>query len=175
VPRGIDDSKALSEPQREALDAEIRAAAWVGIGIADVERIDRDNILQATLWAMRTAVGALDQAPDLALIDGNACPPLGCATVAVVGGDARSLSIAAASIIAKVTRDRIMRDLAVRHPAYGWDDNKGYGTQRHAEGIERAGLTPLHRRSFRPIREYARRFGEPARVACQSDSAGGLI
>jgi ribonuclease HII len=151
MPEGIDDSKALAETQREALFEEIMAGAWVGVGIADVARIDRDNILQATLWAMREAASRLAVLPGVCLIDGNAVPRLPCAVEAVVKGDARSLSIAAASIVAKVTRDRLMGELAGRHPGYGWERNKGYGTPAHRAGIARLGVTPEHRRSFRPV------------------------
>lgn len=152
IPVGLNDSKKLSEKKREALFEVISANAQVGIGIADETRIDHDNILQATLWAMAQAAHALPASPAAALIDGNFCPTLACHSEAVIKGDARSLSIAAASIIAKVTRDRIMIDLAEKYPGYGWQRNKGYGTAEHIKGIEQYGVTPHHRRSFRPIR-----------------------
>ena len=153
VPAGIDDSKVLKPEDRERLFAEINEKAEVGIGIADVARIDRDNILQATLWAMADAVGRLPRAPTTVLVDGNQPPRLGCAIETIVEGDARALSIAAASIVAKVTRDRIMTRLAVEHPGYGWERNMGYGVPEHRSAIIRLGLTPHHRRSFKPVAE----------------------
>ncbi|VAW09996.1 Ribonuclease HII [hydrothermal vent metagenome] len=153
IPAGIDDSKALSQGRREALFDQITSTANVGIGIAHVERIDRDNILQATLWAMGEAVAALDPPPCVALVDGNAAPSLGCDTVTLVGGDRLSVSIAAASIIAKVTRDRMMTELAQNFPRYGWERNKGYGTAAHLAALARHGPTPHHRRTFAPVRE----------------------
>ena len=155
LPAGIDDSKALRPAARERLYGEIRATAHVGIGIASVARIDRDNILRASLWAMAAALASLPVAPRAALIDGTMAPPLPdgleCEFETLVAGDARSLSIAAASIIAKVTRDRIMVTLAGQHPGYGWERNMGYGVPEHRAGLARLGLTPHHRRSFRPI------------------------
>ncbi len=151
TPDGLNDSKKLSERVRESLFTEIMTQAHVGVGIADVARIDHDNILQATLWAMGQACKALPKAPAAALIDGNRCPALPCPAEALIGGDALSLSIAAASIIAKVTRDRIMVELAKSHPGYAWERNKGYGTRDHADGLKRLGVTPHHRRSFKPI------------------------
>lgn len=154
VPAGLDDSKRLSAPRRRTLFEAIMGAASVGVGIAGVEEIDRLNILRATDTAMARALAALPAAPDLALIDGNRVPPgLGLAAEAVVKGDARSASIAAASIIAKVTRDAIMADLAGQHPGYGWERNAGYGTAEHRAALARLGVTPHHRRSFAPIRE----------------------
>ena len=151
IPPGLNDSKKLSAPVREALYEQIVEQGVVGVGIAGVTRIDTDNILQATLWAMRAAVGDLGCAPAAALVDGNKCPDLPCPAETLVKGDARSLSIAAASIIAKVTRDRIMASLAGEHPGYGWERNKGYGTREHAHAIDRLGVTPHHRRSFKPV------------------------
>lgn len=150
IPDGLDDSKKLTEAQREALFGPIMATARVGIGIAGVERIDRDNILQATLWAMAQA---LDQIEDvaLALVDGNRAPALPCRVQTIVEGDGKSLSIAAASIIAKVTRDRIMVDHDAAWPVYGFARHKGYGTAFHQDALRRHGPTPLHRRSFAPI------------------------
>jgi ribonuclease HII len=137
------------------LDRLIRASARVGVGVADVARIDRDNILQATLWAMTEAVRCLmqtpGQAPRLALIDGNKAPILTCKTRTVVKGDAKCLSIAAASIIAKVARDRLMVELAADFPGYGFERHKGYGTPEHQAAIDNLGVTPHHRRSFKPI------------------------
>ncbi len=158
VPRGIDDSKKLDRATREALAEKIRARALVGVGQASVAEIDRFNILRATLLAMRRAVADLTRAhgclPAMALVDGNVAPPLeGCAVRTVVGGDALSCSIAAASIIAKVTRDRLMAELAAAHPHYGWEHNAGYGTRAHLAALGRHGATPHHRASFRPVRQ----------------------
>ena len=152
VPDGIRDSKELSAEQREALYDQIRIVADVGIGIADVARIDRDNILQATLWAMRKAVAGLPRKPAMALVDGNRVPKLPCAVEPVVRGDQLSLSIAAASIIAKVTRDRIMDGLALTHPGYGFERHKGYATPEHRQALMKLGASPIHRRSFAPVR-----------------------
>lgn len=152
IPPGLDDSKKLTPRRRAVLFDAIRAAASVGVGIASVEEIDALNILRANDLAMLRAIGALQPAPDAALIDGNRVPPgLPCRARALVGGDGRSLSIAAASIIAKVTRDRIMGELAGAHPGYGWERNMGYGTAEHRAALIRLGVTPHHRRSFRPI------------------------
>ena len=129
----------------------IRATAVVGVGIADVKRIDRLNILHATMWAMAQAVAQLPQTPKLVAIDGNRAPDLKCPSRTVVKGDARCLSIAAASIIAKVTRDRLMVQLASKHPGYGFERHKGYGTAEHQEAIKRLGVTVHHRRSFRTV------------------------
>lgn len=153
IPEGIDDSKRLTATARERLFDAIMARARVGIGIADVQRIDRDNVLNATFWAMREAVAGLGVRPSLALVDGNVAPELGCDCEAVICGDARSLSIAAASIIAKVTRDRIMADLAHVCPGYGFERHKGYGTPEHARAIAALGVSPHHRRSFAPVRQ----------------------
>lgn len=154
APEGLNDSKKLSETRREALFDAIAASPAVatGVGIASVEEIDRLNVLNATWLAMTRAVAALPRAPGYALIDGNRLPPdLPCPAEAVVKGDGRSLSIAAASIVAKVTRDRIMRELDREWPEYGWAANKGYGVAAHAEALRLYGVTPHHRRSFRPI------------------------
>ena len=151
IPEGIADSKALDAETRALLFPRIMAHAQVGIGIADVARIDRDNILQATLWAMSEAIGKLATKPRLALIDGNKAPSLKCQTRTIVKGDALCLSIAAASIIAKVTRDRLMIDMAVIHPGYGFERHKGYGTPEHQLAIQRLGVTAFHRRSFKPV------------------------
>jgi ribonuclease HII len=151
IPAGIDDSKALEPEDREAIYARLIAVAEIGVGIADVRRIDRDNILNATMWAMAQAMRKLQSKPRLALIDGNRAPDLRCQTRTVVGGDAKCLSIAAASIIAKVTRDRMMIALGMELPHYGFERHKGYGTPEHQIAIGRHGVTPHHRRSFRPV------------------------
>ncbi|MEK7819815.1 MAG: ribonuclease HII [Pseudomonadota bacterium] len=148
---GLDDSKKLSAARREALFALLPEFARIGVGRAEVDEIDRLNILQATFLAMTRAAAALSSVPDLALVDGNRPPALACAVRCVVGGDGRSLSIAAASVVAKVTRDRVMTELALRHPGYGWERNAGYGTAEHQAALARLGPTPAHRRSFRPV------------------------
>ena len=151
IPPGINDSKRLSPRRREALDRLIRDAALVGLGVASVEEIDRVNVRQATLLAMTRAVAALPVSPGHVLIDGRDLPPLACPATGLVGGDALVLSIAAASIIAKVWRDRVMADASPHHPAFGWERNAGYGTKSHIEALRRLGPSPLHRRSFRPV------------------------
>ena len=149
---GLDDSKKLSAARREMLLEELYRCADIGIGAASVAEIERDNILAATYAAMRRAVGGLGAAPDIALIDGNRLPPdLPCAGRTVVKGDSLSISIAAASIVAKVTRDRIMAALAARYPAFGWERNAGYGTRQHRDGLAAAGITAHHRRTYAPI------------------------
>ena len=150
-PPGIDDSKRLDEATREGLYAGICAAAAVGVGIAEVEEIDRINIFQATMLAMARAVEALDMEPAVVLVDGNHLPKWRYPARAVIGGDGLCRSIAAASIIAKVTRDRMMRDYDAVFPGYGWGRNKGYGTPDHRAALIRLGPTPLHRRSFAPV------------------------
>jgi ribonuclease HII len=149
---GLDDSKKLSREEREEFAALLqRTGAAIGVGAASVIEIDRRNILQATLAAMGRAVAALGVLPQTALVDGNVPPPLACVVRTVVGGDGLSLSIAAASVIAKVTRDRLMHRLAQRYDGYGWKTNVGYGTAEHQRAIEALGLTPHHRRSFAPV------------------------
>jgi ribonuclease HII len=152
VPPGLDDSKKLGARRRTALMQAILHAAEVGIGVASVEEIDRLNILAASHLAMVRAVAALPRRPGHLLIDGNLLPAgLPCPAEAVVGGDARCLSVAAASIVAKVTRDRIMVDLAQQYPGYGWERNAGYPTAAHRAALLRLGVTPAHRRSFAPV------------------------
>jgi ribonuclease HII len=149
---GLDDSKKLTREEREEFAALLqRSGAAIGVGAASVIEIDRRNILQATLAAMGRAVAALGVLPQTALVDGNVPPPLACVVRTVVGGDGLSLSIAAASVIAKVTRDRLMHRLAQRYDGYGWKTNVGYGTAEHQRAIEALGLTPHHRRSFAPV------------------------
>lgn len=152
LPEGINDSKKLTYAKREEIHDIILARAEVGIGIIDVTVIDRDNILQATYAAMIQAVAALASAPLLALIDGNRAPRLACLTETIIEGDGKCLSIAAASIIAKVTRDRLMIDLDRQCPGYGFAKHKGYGTADHQEALARLGPSAHHRRSFEPIR-----------------------
>lgn len=150
----IDDSKKLSEARREAAYEAMIASGCVGyaIGEASVAEIDRINILQATFLAMRRALAALAERPDKVLVDGNRMPPdLGCAGECIVGGDAVSYSIAAASILAKVTRDRQMARLATEFPGYGWESNRGYGSAVHLRALEQLGPTPHHRMSFAPL------------------------
>ena len=154
-PRGIDDSKALSPVVREAIHARLQRVARIGVGIATVEEIDRLNIYWARMLAMARAVDALGFDPAMVLVDGNACPRWERPSKAIVAGDAKCRSIAAASIVAKVTRDRLMADYAREHPGYGWETNKGYGTPQHVRALGELGLTPLHRRSFAPVRQLA--------------------
>jgi ribonuclease HII len=153
LPDGLNDSKALSKAKREGLFETINAAANVSLGMASVEEIDEFNILQASLLAMSRAVEGLAAAPHIALVDGNRAPKLTCPVRTIIKGDAKSLSIAAASIIAKVTRDRIMAELSIEHPNYGWERNAGYGTREHQEGLKLVGVCRHHRKSFAPIRQ----------------------
>ena len=150
IPAGLRDSKALTAARREALCAEIMAVAEVSVAHASVQEIDTLNILRASHLAMERAVAGLQA--DHALIDGNLIPRgLLCPATAIVKGDAKCLSIAAASIVAKVTRDRIMVDLAQQHPGYGWEANAGYPTKAHLEALQTLGVTAWHRRSFKPV------------------------
>jgi ribonuclease HII len=153
----LDDSKVLGIEAREACYRALqrcagRGAARIGVAAASVTEIDRINILRAALLAMTRAVAVLGVRPDTALVDGCIAPPLTCLVQTVVKGDALSFSIAAASVVAKVTRDRIMRDLAPRYPVYRWETNVGYATPEHGEAIRRFGVTRHHRRSFAPVR-----------------------
>ncbi len=152
IPDGLNDSKKLSPRKREMIAEEINQTATVAIGSASVEEIDQINILRAAHLAMMRALHALEPAADTALIDGNMLPrdiriPAHC----LIKGDARSLSIAAASIVAKVARDKIMVDLAQQHPGYGWERNMGYPTAEHRARLESHGATPHHRRSFKTV------------------------
>lgn len=152
VPPGLDDSKRLTARRREELAAELAVAAVVGVGRASVAEIATMNILQASFLAMRRAVAALGQRPSMALVDGHMLPPgLPCRGQAIVGGDGLDASIAAASIVAKVARDRMMVALAQQYPGYGWERNMGYGTRDHAEALLSLGVSPHHRRSFEPV------------------------
>lgn len=152
----LDDSKKLKRTVREELFSALEGCADIGVGMADIAEIDRLNILQATMLAMQRAVAALPDPPEYALIDGNRAPDLPVPAQTVVKGDSRCLSIASASIVAKVTRDRIMDTLAREHPGYGWERNAGYGTAEHRAALERLGITPHHRRSFAPIAIYCK-------------------
>ena len=157
IPVGLNDSKKLSEKKREILfDRIYEAAIAVSIAEASVEEIDEINILQASLLAMRRAVSGLAPQATAALVDGNKDPDLSMPTETLVKGDSRSLSIAAASIIAKVFRDRMMKKYAEEFPEYGWDKNAGYGVPKHMAALKLVGTTPLHRRSFAPIRDILR-------------------
>ncbi|MGB8274187.1 MAG: ribonuclease HII, partial [Alphaproteobacteria bacterium] len=151
----IDDSKRLSRPVREEIYAALSALAGgavaIGVGASAAREIDRLNIHRATLLAMGRAVTALPIRPRVALIDGRFAPEIPCPAQTIIDGDQLSLSIAAASIIAKVTRDRIMAKLALRHPGFGWDHNAGYGTPEHREALNALGPTRHHRRSFAPV------------------------
>jgi ribonuclease HII len=156
-PRGIDDSKKLPIAKREALYARIvKSAAW-GVGMASVEEIDEINIYWARMLAMSRAVEALGLEPAWVLVDGNATPRWQRPSQAIVGGDAKCRSIAAASIVAKVTRDRLMAALAEEHPGYGWEHNRGYPTPDHRRALTELGPSPHHRRSFGLVREMIAR------------------
>ena len=150
---GLADSKKLSEARREALFDIIQrdALAWA-LGRAEVEEIDRLNILQATLLAMQRAVAALDPAPQHVLVDGNRCPSLPCTAEAIIKGDGTVPAISAASIIAKVSRDREMMALDAQYPGYGFARHKGYPSPAHLAALEQLGASPIHRRSFAPVR-----------------------
>ena len=152
LPEGLNDSKVLTASARERLAAIIWECAEVSVAHATVEEIDRLNILRASHLAMMRAVNGLERLPDYALIDGNMIPKgLPCRATALIKGDGRSLSIAAASIVAKVVRDGIMVDLAQQHPGYGWERNAGYPTKMHREALRDLGVTPHHRRSFKTV------------------------
>ncbi len=152
IPDGLNDSKKLTAKRRSGLDAEIRARAEFAIAEATVTEIDEHNILRASHLAMERAVAALDPPPDYLLIDGNLIPRgLAIPSQAVVKGDAHSVSIAAASIIAKNWRDQVMVDLAQQHPGYGWETNAGYPSKQHRDALQNLGVTPHHRRSFKPV------------------------
>jgi ribonuclease HII len=154
--RGVDDSKKLTGVERERLATRIQDRALaVGIGAASVREIDRLNIYHAAVLAMRRALGRLRVTPDHVVVDGNPIRTLGVEHTAVVGGDACCHSVACASIVAKVTRDRLMRALARRHPHYRWETNAGYGTAEHHAGLASHGLTPHHRRSFAPVHQLS--------------------
>ncbi|WP_299638210.1 ribonuclease HII [uncultured Ruegeria sp.] len=152
IPEGLNDSKKLTARRRAALDAAIRHSAEFAVAEASVAEIDEINILRASHLAMVRAVETLSPAPDFLLIDGNMIPRgLKIPAQAVVKGDARSVSIAAASILAKNWRDQVMVDLAQQHPGYGWETNAGYPSKQHKEALQNLGVTPHHRRSFKPV------------------------
>ena len=151
APDGLRDSKMLTEKRRRELAALLWKSARIGVGVANVEEIDAMNILRASLLAMARAVANLPLAPTIAIVDGNIKPKLQCRTYTVIRGDAKSMSIAAASIIAKTTRDRMMLELDRDYPDYCWQSNKGYAAPAHREALGRLGVTPHHRRSFHPI------------------------
>ena len=152
IPEGLNDSKKLTAKARAALLKAIEAAAEVCVAHASVEEIDEINILRASHLAMERAIAALDPPPDYVLIDGNMIPRgLTLPAQAVVKGDSRSVSISAASIVAKICRDQIMVDLAQQHPGYGWEKNAGYPSPAHKEALRNLGVTPHHRRSFKPV------------------------
>ena len=152
IPDGLNDSKLLTAPRREALNDILLQVAEVSVAHASVQEIDDLNILRAAHLAMLRAIDGLTRRPDHVLIDGNMIPRgLTVPAEAVVGGDGKSLSIAAASIVAKTCRDRVMVDLAQQHPGYGWETNAGYGVPQHLEALRNLGVTPHHRRSFKRI------------------------
>jgi len=152
IPEGLNDSKKLTAKMREYLFQQIVQSADVSIAHVSVTDIDRINILQASLLAMENAVSGLSKSANFVLVDGNKTPKnLKCPSEAIIKGDAKSSSIAAASIVAKVTRDRMMVALSQQFPGYGWETNAGYGTKQHQEGLRALGVTAHHRRSFKPI------------------------
>ena len=153
IPRGLNDSKKLDARERERLYEKICASAQVAVAVGSIERIDRDNILRASLWALARAVKALPVAPRLVFVDGNIKIDVACECQAVVSGDALVHSIAAASIVAKVTRDRLMRRLALAHPGYGFERHMGYSVPEHFAALDRLGPTVHHRKSFAPVAE----------------------
>ena len=150
IPKGIDDSKRLTAARREELFEEIVATASFAVACAPIARIDRDNILRASLWALARAVHALPDTPKHVFVDGRDRIEIACECEPVIGGDGLVLSIAAASIVAKVTRDRAMLELHATDPRYGFDRHKGYATKDHLDAVVRFGYSPAHRRSFRP-------------------------
>ena len=160
-PRGIDDSKKLPIEAREAIFGRLQKVARIGVGIASVEEIDEINIYWARMLAMSRAVEALGFEPAWVLVDGNATPRWERPSKAIVAGDAKCRSIAAASIVAKVTRDRMMADYARAHPGYGWETNQGYPTPEHRRALAELGPTPLHRRSFGLVRQMISAAAQP--------------
>jgi len=151
IPEGINDSKKLSKKKREVINEELISQHKFAIGIASVEEIDKINILQASLLAMKRAVLNLNIKPQSILVDGNKLPDLEYNMYPIIKGDSKSISIAAASIIAKVYRDKLMQDLSLQYPGYYWEKNSGYGTKQHLLALDNLGVTPIHRKSFAPI------------------------
>jgi ribonuclease HII len=151
IPEGINDSKKLSKKKREVINEELISQHKFAIGIASVEEIDKINILQASLLAMKRAVLNLNIKPQTILVDGNKLPDLEYNMYPIIKGDSKSISIAAASIIAKVYRDKLMQDLSLQYPGYYWEKNSGYGTKQHLLALNNLGVTPIHRKSFAPI------------------------
>ena len=151
IPEGINDSKKLSKKKREVINEELISQHKFAIGIASVEEIDKINILQASLLAMKRAVLNLNIKPQTILVDGNKLPDLEYNMYPIIKGDSKSISIAAASIIAKVYRDKLMQDLSLQYPGYYWEKNSGYGTKQHLLALDNLGVTPIHRKSFAPI------------------------
>ena len=151
IPEGINDSKKLSKKKREVINEELISQHNFAIGIASVEEIDKINILQASLLAMKRAVLNLNIKPQTILVDGNKLPDLEYNMYPIIKGDSKSISIAAASIIAKVYRDKLMQDLSIQYPGYYWEKNSGYGTKQHLLALDNLGVTPIHRKSFAPI------------------------
>jgi ribonuclease HII len=172
VPRGLDDSKKLDPETREKLYARICASAEVAVAVAPPARIDRDNILRASLWALARAVAALPVKPQLVFVDGRDRIDTCCDCEAVISGDAIISSIAAASIVAKVTRDRLMRRLGLLHPGYGFERHKGYSVPEHIDALARLGPTIHHRRSFAPV---AAAYGSPAAEAAAQEIALAML
>jgi len=156
IPRGLNDSKKLNSEEREKLYAKICATAEVAIAFGSTDRIDRDNILRASLWALARAVRALPARPKLVFVDGRDRIDCGCDCEAVIAGDALVTSIAAASIVAKVTRDRLMAQLGAAHPGYGFERHMGYSVPEHVKALNRLGPTVHHRRSFAPVAAFYR-------------------
>ena len=186
IPRGLDDSKKLTPERREVLYARICASAEVGVAVASRARIDRDNIRQASLWALARAVRALPTPPRLVFVDGCDRIEVACDCEAVISGDALVLSIAAASIVAKVARDRLMAQVGAAHPGYGFERHMGYGVPEHADALTRLGPTIHHRRSFAPVaiaygdrplvalEEQTLLFGGSAEPAVEEDTSATL-
>ena len=173
VPRGLDDSKKLDPETREKLYAKICASAEVAVAFAPPSRIDRDNILRASLWALARAVAALPVRPRLVFVDGRDRIDTCCDCRAVISGDAIIASIAAASIVAKVTRDRLMTRLGLLYPGYGFESHKGYSVPQHFDALARLGPTIHHRRSFAPV---AAAYGDPVeQAAAMSDIELGVL
>lgn len=167
--RLLDDSKKLTADARAAAYVALRHCPGIEIGVAaaSVREIARLNILHASMLAMSRAVGRLQARPELVLVDGNRCPELACPAEAVIGGDAQCLTIAAASIVAKVTRDRLMARLARRWPGYGWEHNAGYGTVLHRTALGSLGVTAHHREAFGIVRQFSLLFEYPASPECR--------